>query len=76
DNAVAESFFKTLKAEIIYGATLLAPEKLRNQLFIWIECWYNKNRRHAALNNLTIIEFSGKQNKKNKLTNFPNLLCG
>ncbi|MEG0788702.1 MAG: hypothetical protein RRY23_03240 [Alistipes sp.] len=48
---------------------------------VWLDAIHykmmdDKNRRHAALNNLTITEFSGKQNKKNKLTNFPNLLCG
>lgn len=87
DNAVAESFFKTLKSEIIYGFSLVSAEKLRNKVFTWLECWYNKNRRHSALGNLTIDEFWRKYNAENginapktKLKNiknkFPNLLCG
>lgn len=87
DNAVAESFFKTLKSEIIYGCTLVSAEKLRNRVFTWLECWYNKNRRHSALGNLTIDEFWRKYNAekgvntpktkhKNSINKFPNLMCG
>ena len=57
DNAVAESFFKTLKAELIYGNKLLPKEKMRTELFEFIEIWYNRRRRHSALKNLTIEEF-------------------
>lgn len=35
DNAVAESFFKTLKSEIIYGCSLVSAERLRNKVFTW-----------------------------------------
>ncbi|MFR9547182.1 MAG: IS3 family transposase [Rikenellaceae bacterium] len=87
DNAVAESFFKTLKSEIIYGFNLLSSEKLRDRIFTWVECWYNKVRRHSALGNMSIDEFWVKYSLENGVTihkihqnknnlKFPNLLCG
>lgn len=63
DNAVAESFFKTLKCELIYGNRTLTPMQLELELFEYIEIWYNKIRRHSALKNMTIDEF-WKLNKK------------
>lgn len=63
DNAVAESFFKTLKCELIYGNRTLTPLQLELELFEYIEIWYNKIRRHSALKNMTIDEF-WKLNKK------------
>ncbi len=63
DNAVAESFFKSLKCELIYGNRVLTPEQIELEIFEYIEIWYNKIRRHKALNNTTIDEF-WKLNKK------------
>lgn len=60
DNAVAESFFKTLKTELIYGSKRLNKEQTKIAIFEYIELWYNKKRRHSALNNLTIDEFWDK----------------
>lgn len=57
DNAVAESFFKSLKCELIYGNRLLPAAKMELEIFEYIEIWYNKVRRHAALKNMTIDEF-------------------
>lgn len=57
DNAVAESFFKSLKCELIYGDRLRTPEQLELEIFEYIEIWYNKVRRHSALKNMTIDEF-------------------
>lgn len=37
DNAVAESFFKTLKTEMIYGFKQISKEKMRIELFEYIE---------------------------------------
>ena len=66
DNAVAESFFKTLKAEQIYGNKLVSKAQMKMDLFEYIEIWYNRERRHSAIGNLTIQEF---WNKKSKLKN-------
>ncbi len=65
DNAVAESFFKTLKSEMIYGNKLISREQMRTELFEFIEIWYNRKRRYSALNNLNIEEFWELINSKN-----------
>lgn len=58
DNAVAESFFKSLKTEVFYGYLITTSAKMRTKVFEYIEHWYNKNRRHAHLGYLTIEEFN------------------
>lgn len=60
DNAVAESFFKTLKTELIYGNKLITKEKMELEIFQYIEIWYNKKRRHGALNYKTVEEFNNQ----------------
>lgn len=57
DNAVVESFFKSLKCELIYGNRMLTPDQIELEIFEYIEIWYNKIRRHKALDNMTIDEF-------------------
>jgi len=57
DNAVAESFFKTLKVESVYHYKFNTKQQAELAVFEFIETWYNRNRRHSALNNLTILEF-------------------
>lgn len=57
DNAVAESFFKTLKVELIYRHRFINEQDAALSVFEWIETWYNRNRRHSALGYLTIKEF-------------------
>ncbi len=66
DNAVAESFFKTLKVEHVYRNRFIDKDQAALSVFEWIETWYNRNRRHSALGNLTICEFE-------KLTPFTNV---
>ena len=62
DNAVAESFFKSLKTELIYGNKLITKEQMKLQIFDYIEIWYNQKRRHSALNYMTIKEFNNQSN--------------
>jgi len=57
DNAVAESFFKTLKAEEVYNKTYLNQKEAEIAIFEYVEGFYNQNRRHSVLGNLTIKEF-------------------
>ena len=56
DNAVAESLFKTLKTELIYGYKQICKEQMRLKLFHYVEIWYNRKTRHSLLNNLNIEE--------------------
>lgn len=57
DNAVAESFFKTLKVELIYHNKYQTRKEAALSVFEYIEVWYNQKRRHKKLNNLTISEY-------------------
>lgn len=65
DNAVAESFFKTLKVELIYHNDYKTKQEAALSIFEYIETWYNKNRRHKNLNNLTILEYHKLINNNN-----------
>jgi putative transposase len=49
DNAVAESFFKTLKKECVYGYKFADRREAEIVLFEYIEVWYNRKIRHSAL---------------------------
>lgn len=49
DNAVAESFFATLKLELIYRQAWPTREAARAAIFAFIEVWYNRQRLHSAL---------------------------
>lgn len=57
DNAVAESFFKTIKVEWIYTNSFANQQQAQLSIFEWIEGWYNRRRRHSALGYKTIEEF-------------------
>ncbi len=49
DNAVAESFFSTLKNELIVGETYESREQARMEVFEYIEVFYHRQRIHQAL---------------------------
>ena len=49
DNAVAESFFKTIKTELIYDQKFLTRHHAKLEIFDYIEIWYNRKRLHSAL---------------------------
>jgi transposase InsO family protein len=49
DNAVVESFFATLKTELVGDADWATREGARAALFEYIEVWYNRQRRHSSL---------------------------
>lgn len=48
DNSVAESFFRSLKVEAIYGEKFGTRRKMEYELFDYIEYFYNKERRHST----------------------------
>jgi putative transposase len=64
DNAVAESFFSTLKRELIYpNGTFASKQDARSKIFSYIETWYNRLRKHSALEYLSPSEYEfEKQN--------------
>jgi transposase InsO family protein len=49
DNAVSESFFKTLKAELVDEADFATRAEARVAIFEFIEVWYNRQRLHSHL---------------------------
>jgi len=53
DNAVAESFFGSLKKRLIYHRKYKTAEELRKDLFHYIEVYYNRFRKHSSNNYLT-----------------------
>ena len=53
DNAVAESFFSTLKNELIWGHSFESKDHARTEIFEYIEVFYNRQRIHQSLNYLT-----------------------
>ena len=57
DNAVAESFFKSLKAEWTNWNKYKTYKEAELSVFEYIETWYNVNRRHSALGFLTPAEY-------------------
>lgn len=65
DNAVAESFFKTIKVELVYRNDYHGRQEAALSIFEWIETWYNTNRRHSAIGNMTIKEFENLTQLKN-----------
>ncbi|RYE54171.1 MAG: IS3 family transposase [Sphingobacteriales bacterium] len=64
DNAVAESFFSTLKRELIYSTSiLLSKEETRSKIFKYIETWYNRQRMHSLLQYLSPVQYEYEQEK-------------
>lgn len=57
DNAVAESFFATIKRELIDGSRWRTREQARAAIFEYIEVWYNRERRHSSLGYVSPTEF-------------------
>jgi putative transposase len=57
DNAVAESFFATLKMELVYQTQWSTRDQARTAVFEYIESFYNRRRRHSAIGYLSPSQF-------------------
>lgn len=57
DNAVAESFFGSLKTELVDHEDYHSRKEARQSLFEYIEVFYNRRRRHSYLGNISPVEF-------------------
>jgi len=60
DNACAESFFHTLKAELIKHASYNSRREAELSIFEYIEIFYNRKRRHSYLNYMSPVKFEEK----------------
>ena len=52
-----ESFFHTLKTELVYGCVFRPHAQARQEIFAFIEVWYNRQRRHSALGYLSPVQY-------------------
>jgi hypothetical protein len=57
DNACAESFFSTLKNDLVHHATFQSREEARSAIFDYIEVFYNRQRLHQTLGYVAPVEF-------------------
>lgn len=64
DNAVAESFFHTLKVNLIHGEKYETRDQATRAIFEYIEIFYNKKRMHSSLNYLTPEQFENLWSEK------------
>jgi transposase InsO family protein len=53
DNAPMESFFATLKRELVVGADYATRDEARAEVFVYLEGFYNQRRLHSSLGYLT-----------------------
>lgn len=66
DNAITESFFHTLKTELVYWNHYQSREEAKRSIFEYIEIFYNRQRLHSALNYLSPVEFEERNLKINR----------
>ena len=64
DNAVAESFFGTLKQEFVHRTHFQTHEQARRAIYEWIEVFYNRTRIHSALGYLSPVEFEDQHHQQ------------
>ena len=57
ENAVAESFFSSLKKERIRKTIYKTRDEARSEIFDYIEVFYNRRRRHSHLGNVSPVEY-------------------
>ena len=61
DNAVVESFFKSLKVELVYRKRFQTREQARRAIFEYIEVFYNRQRLHSTLGYRSPVDFEHRQ---------------
>jgi len=66
DNAVAESFFATLKIELVYQAAWRTRAEARAAIFEYVEAFYNTRRLHSSLDYLSPLAFELQHEQKSK----------
>ena len=68
DNAVAESFFASLKVELVHDAKWATRTAARIELFEYLEIFYNGQRRHSALDYLSPRAFEQRREHEARAT--------
>ena len=62
DNGVAESFFASLKKELVYRERFRTRQEAYDALFEYIEVFYNRKRRHSHIQYLSPADFEAAMN--------------
>jgi transposase InsO family protein len=62
DNAPMESFFHTLKTELVMHCDYKTRDQARASLFDYLEVFYNRQRRHSTINYQSPLTFEGRTN--------------
>lgn len=62
DNASMESFWSTLKWELVYRRDFTGRRQAQSEIFDYIECFYNRQRSHSSLNYLSPVDFELQNN--------------
>ena len=57
DNAITETFFHTLKTELIYHRNYKTRKEAELSLFEYIEVFYNRQRLHSSINYMSPVEY-------------------
>jgi transposase InsO family protein len=68
DNAITETFFHTLKTELVYFENYQTREEARLSIFEYIEVFYNRKRRHSALGYKSPVDFLNQENYLNHVS--------
>jgi len=70
DNAMMESFNRTLKRELLTDKTFASPEQAKLEIFEYIEFYYNTKRMHSSLGYVSPAQFEDQNNISKKSLNF------
>ena len=62
DNASMESFWSTLKMELVFRRDFVSRRQAQSQIFDYIECFYNRQRSHSSLNYRSPVDFELQNN--------------
>ena len=66
DNAPAESFFASLKKELVHGEDYATRDQARASIFEYVEVFYNRVRRHSTLGYVAPAEYERTHNPNHR----------
>ncbi len=64
DNSVAESFFATIKRELIDRQSWVSKQQVSEAIAEWIDCFYNRQRRHSSAGNMSPVDYEHLTNQR------------
>ena len=64
DNSIAESFFATIKRELIERNSWVSKSQVKEAIVEWIDCFYNRQRRHSSSGNMSPVDYENLTNQR------------